>query len=119
MVDGYEASRWLAKPEDRTPSIRIELGRAVRADTVVLAQADSHSAEVGRHARVTRVAIRVNGDKEALEFELGEDVLRPVRITLPKRVRVRLLEVEILDYVPGSEFKSEPGFAEIGLFDLR
>jgi hypothetical protein len=91
----------------------------VRADTLVLAQADSHAAEVGRHPRVKRVAVRINNDKDALEVELAEDVIKPVRITLPKRVRVRLIEVEILDYAPGSEFKDGPGFSEIGLFDLR
>lgn len=119
VVDGYEASRWMAAPEDRAPSVRIELRRAVRADTLVLAQADSHAAEVGRHPRVKRVAVRINNDKDALEVELAEDVIKPVRITLPKRVRVRLIEVEILDYAPGSEFKDGPGFSEIGLFDLR
>jgi hypothetical protein len=118
-VDGYEASRWMAAPEDRRPRVRIELGRAARADTLVLAQADSHPGELGRHPRVKRVAIRVNNDKDALEVDLPEDVIRPARITLAKRVRVRVIEVEILEYVPGSEYKDGPGFAEIGLFDLR
>ena len=119
VVDGYEASRWMAAPEDRAPSVRIELDRAVRADTLVLAQADSHPAEVGRHPRVKRVAIRINKAKEALEVDLPEDVVRPLRVTFPKRVRVRLIEVEVLDYAPGTEFKDGPGFSEIGLYDLR
>jgi hypothetical protein len=88
----------------------------VWAEALLLTQADSHPAEVGRHSRVTRIGYRLNGDRDLVEVALGEeDVLLPVEVPLEKRTRVRDLELVILDFEPGSEFKGEAGFAEVGL----
>lgn len=115
-IDGYEASRWLCKAGDARPTLQVELRRPVWAESLYLTQADSHSAEAGRHARVTRVGYRLNGDSELVEVDLsGADLLRPQVIAFEKRTRVRDLELVILDFEPGSEFKGEPGFAEVGL----
>ncbi len=119
-IDGYEASRWLCKAGDGSPTLRLELRRPVWAEALLLTQADSHPAEVGRHARVTRIGYRLNGDRDLVEVALGEeDVLLPVEVPLEKRTRVRDLELVILDFEPGSEFKGEAGFAEVGLLGRR
>ena len=116
-VDGLEASRWLCKADDRNPVLTLELRRPVWADTVVLCQADSYPAELGRHPRVTRVGLRWNGSKKTTEFVLDSDGMRPCVLELPKRTRIRELVIQILDYEAGSEFATEAGFAEVGLID--
>ncbi len=118
-VDGIEASRWLCLAGDSRPTLTLDIPQAVWADTLVLSQADSQLAELGRHARVKRIAFRINGSKRASEVELGADVLRPSAFPLPKRVRVRSVLIEILEFEAGSEFAREAGFSEVGLTDRR
>jgi hypothetical protein len=118
-VDGLEASRWLCEAGDPHPTLTLELRRPAWAGTLVLCQADSHTAELGRHPRVKRVAVRINGAKQATEYELDSDVLRPSVLALPRRMRVRELELKILEFEPGREFASEAGFSEVGLIDRR
>ena len=114
-IDGLQASRWLSKADDPEPTLVLEFRRPVRAEALILTQADSTIAELGRHAHVKRVSISINGDKKPFEADLDLDPMRPTRIVFPKRARVRRLAIRILDYEPGREFKSEVGFAEVGL----
>ncbi len=118
-VDGIDGSRWLCKEGDANPTLTIDIPKAVWADTLVLCQADSHPSEVGRHARVKRVAFKINNSKRATEVEFGTDVLRPGQFELPKRIRVRRIEIEILEVEPGSEHSAAAGFSEVGLTDRR
>ena len=116
-IDGLAASRWLCKADDENPTLTLELRRAQYARALVLCQSDSQLAEIGRHCRVKRVALRINNSKDPMVVELDEHVLRPATIELPKRIRIRKLEIEILEFEPGNEFKSEVGFSEVGLLD--
>lgn len=114
VADGLASSRWLSKAGDDLPLLRFEFRRATWLDTIVLCQADAHPGEIGRHARVTRIAYRINGKKVATEVAIEDQGLSPFAIRLPKRVRAREVEIQILEYVPGEEFEQEVGFSEVG-----
>lgn len=118
-IDGLEGTRWLCKADDARPLLRLTLRRPTWVNTVVLSQADSSPVELGRHPRVVRVALRMNGSKQTSETELELDPLRPTWIELPKRVRLSELEIQVLEIVPGREFTTEAGFAEVHLLDRR
>jgi hypothetical protein len=115
--DGMQASRWLSAATDDKPTLLLKLDKAAWADALVLSQSDSHFAELGRHDRVTRVAVRINGGKRAIEVDMEESVMRPTRIPLAKRVRVNEIEIEILASERGSEAPGCVGFAEVALTD--
>lgn len=115
-IDGIQASRWLSNPEDSAPQLTLTFRRPAHGKTLVLTQADSQVSESGRHARVKRVAISINGRKP-FEADLEPLPMRPTRIELPRRVRVRTISIRVLDYEPGAEFKKAVGFAEVGLLD--
>jgi len=116
-VDGLQATRWLSKKDDAAPTLYLEFKHLQGGRALVLAQADSSLAERGRHARVKRVAISINDDKEELEADLDPGLLRPTVIPFPKKLRIRRLSIRILDYEPGRGAEEGVGFAEVGLLD--
>jgi hypothetical protein len=111
--DELHATRWLAAADDEAPWIRFQLARAVRADRVLLAQADSTLAMRGHHGAIARLSLSVNGD-DPIEVEMGPDPLRQVAVDLPRARRVRSLEITVLDSTPGAKTRGV-GFSGIEL----
>ncbi|MDP6538338.1 MAG: hypothetical protein QF903_04380 [Planctomycetota bacterium] len=111
--DPLHATRWVAAPDDPAPWIRFELARAVRADRVVLAQADSTLALRGHHGAIARLSLSVNG-AEPIEVDMGPDPLRQVAVDLDRAQRVRSLEITVLDSTPGANVRGV-GFTGIEL----
>ncbi|MFT4542774.1 MAG: hypothetical protein ACI841_003425 [Planctomycetota bacterium] len=114
-IDGLASTRWLSSANDSRPKLTLTFKRSVKANTLVLCQADSNPAELGRHSRVTRVSLRVNGSKHATEATLDGDTLRPQSIEFPKTTKLRRLEIEILEFEPGDKLPDLVGFSEVGL----
>jgi hypothetical protein len=98
--DAFHATRWIAAPDDEKPWIRFELPRSVRANSVLLSQADSTLAMRGRHGAIHRLSLCIN-QSDPIEVDMGPDPLQQVRVDLGRALRVRTIEVTILDSTPG------------------
>lgn len=110
-VDGVHSTCWVCSAEDSEPWIQVKLGRPVRANAVLLSQANSKLSMRGQFAAVRRIALSINRGKP-VEVDLGVDDLRQVRIELERRTRVRELRVKVLQRVPGA---GPAGFSGIEL----
>ena len=111
--DASHATRWVAAPEDEQPWIRFELTRSVRANSVLLSQADSTLAMRGRHGAIHRLSLSIN-QSDPIEVDMGPDPLQQVRVDLGRALRVRTIEVTILDSTPGATVRGI-GFSGIEL----
>ena len=113
--DGSHATDWLCGVADERPSIRIRLARSTRANTVLLSHARARLSAVGA-ARAARVELRVNGDRIA-DLVLDPAAGRKTEYSLPKRMRVREVEVVVLECAARALGTQAVGFSEIELLD--
>lgn len=114
-ADGVFATRWLSDPGDAQPAITLNLKRPALASELVLCQAARDASERRTVDRARLLAISFNGSKEPLTVEAPDDVLTPIRVPLPEPVRVRTLEIRVLERVEGARSAGRLGFCEVAL----
>jgi len=113
-IDGFECTRWLCGEKDAAPMLVVQLARPIKASALVLGPAQNTPALRGEYDRITRVSVRLNKDKEATEYALEADELRPTLIALGKQVLVSRIEIKILAREKGKQ-AGRAGFSEIAL----
>jgi len=113
-LDGVECTRWLCNEKDGTPILVVQLARPVKASSLVLGPAQNTTALKGEYDRITRVSVRVNKDKEAVEFAAEPDELRPIVLAFGKPQMIGRLEIRILAREKGKQ-AGKAGFSEIAL----
>ncbi|MBM3987306.1 MAG: hypothetical protein FJ294_05050 [Planctomycetes bacterium] len=114
ICDGYQGTGWAFAPTDTEPSITLELEKAQRAKLVILSQYDANRATAGELGRIRRVALYLNKDSTAIEFDLSGDALMKHELALPKPAVVRSLRLRVLAWDKGS-LQPVGGFSEIEL----
>jgi hypothetical protein len=115
VCDGVQSTRWLCGPADASPSIVIEVPKAVTCDKLVLSGACVSADEMGRFDRIEQVSVRLNRDKEPIFVDLVADELEPTVYTFEKTVSVSRLEIRVTKRTSGKDAKNQAGFAEIAL----
>lgn len=101
-VDSWAHTTWCAAKGAKNPALRIELGRRVRANTLILYQAPGKVAQRDSYAAIDRVLIKING-KDLLESKVESNILAPIVLDLDGTQSIRSLEVRILSYHPNSK----------------
>ncbi len=114
-VDGTTDGFWVCRKDDPRPTLELELRRGVKANAVVLHPVAGHELQRNTFDRPTRVEIRVNGGRAVHVVRADPDDLRPVALHLPKPVRIKKLEIAIVERLPGSSWTGQAGFAEVSL----
>jgi len=114
--DESHTTRWVSASGDKAPWIQVDLTRRARANTLVLAQANSALSMRGHFGAIRRLALSVNGDKP-LEVDMGPDEMKMIQIDLGKTVRVRQIKISALEFTPGSNGRGV-GFSGIELHRL-
>ncbi|MFM7297063.1 MAG: discoidin domain-containing protein, partial [Planctomycetota bacterium] len=114
ICDGYQGTGWAFAPTDAEPSITLELEKAQRTKLVILSQYDASRATAGELGRIRRVALYLNKDSTAIEFDLSGDGLMKHELALPKPAVVRSLRLRVLAWDKGS-LQPVGGFSEIEL----
>ena len=99
-LDGRPRRPWLAREDDARPTLRIELRKAVRADTLRLRAASLPGLAVDELARPLELLVRVNGERE-LRLPMPPDPVRAATADLGEPLDVRELELTVLSRVPG------------------
>lgn len=113
-VDSLEATCWLSATGDERPSLTIELARPTPCSALRLGPAASRLSMRDTFDRVRRLAVTVNGGAP-LEVEIppGTDELDPIQVELPEPVRLRRLEVSILEREASGSRPGVTGLAEV------
>lgn len=114
-IDGHEVSAWFCAATDADPVLTISLKRAVRANRVVIAQAPPDPLDVGKADYAQRVSLRINKTKTRYEVTTPVDRRAPTVIDLGKDVRIKHMEVYLLDRATGSEWPGRAGINELQL----
>ncbi len=114
-VDQFEATSWRCTASDKQPKLSLTLSKSQRAHALWLTQANGKRLHRGELDRITRLAVRINKQKEAFEVDCPADEFEPIRISFDKQIRVKRIEIEILKRVRGSKQPGVAGFAELSL----
>lgn len=111
--DDLHSTRWVCADGDDRPWIHFKLTRGARADSLVLSQANSTLAMRGEFGAIQKVGVSINGNAP-VEVDMGPDDLDQVRVDLGHTVRVRELEVAILELTRGRDGQGA-GFSGVKL----
>lgn len=119
-VDQLEATRWLCGAEDTLPQLSLKFSEAIKTRALRLTPAASKLAQRASYDRVKRLSIVING-KGAFEVEVPDsaDELDPIEVSLAEPLRIRSLEITILERDPASGHPGQAGFAEVILLGPR
>jgi len=112
--DGFEATRWLCEEKDATPTITMQLPKAVKARSLVLGPAQNNAYLRGEFARITKLSVRINKEKEPFVIEVRGDELEPIVHTFAKETPISRLEIRILGRENGRA-GARAGFSDIHL----
>ncbi|MCY2958555.1 MAG: hypothetical protein NTY35_00155 [Planctomycetota bacterium] len=113
--DGSEATRWVSASDDANPWLVMELGKGVKADTLVLGQGGAARDLAGRYDRIQSVEVRLNREKEPLTFSLSEDELSPSVLPLGKLAPISRVEIRVTKRVAGKDWKGRVALSEVAL----
>lgn len=114
LIDGLQGTGWICAQEDETPTITLDLKKAQTAQRIWLSHAVENPTKPGLFAKAKTVHVTVNKRKPlVVELDPRED--RKMLIELPRKERVRRLEIEIVERQPGSQHERAAGFMEIEL----
>lgn len=114
-ADGLQGTGWRCRDDDRAPWISVDLNRAVRADRLLLSQHYDFRHQDPAHAgRITRVEVRINGEKRGIVAAMDPDPERKTEIELPTKP-IRTFEIRVLERTPGEGGADGVGFNEIEL----
>ncbi|MEM1451304.1 MAG: prenyltransferase/squalene oxidase repeat-containing protein [Planctomycetota bacterium] len=95
VIDAHVALGWKPKPEDEAPWIRIELARAIRANTIVLSHADMTG------TLLDRFEILVDDeDEDRIEARMVPDAREKTVLELPKAIKLQSLTIRLPGAVP-------------------
>ena len=112
-IDGRQGTRWHCAKDDAQPSLNVRLERAVRADQVLLSHAWPRRSHYGA-PQPARVLVVINGDDE-FELAMDPDPMRKSVLELPQRMRVRTVELRILESRGRIVGRDSVGFGEVEL----
>jgi hypothetical protein len=111
--DALHSTRWVSGDGDAKPWIRFLPKQRVRANTLTLSQANSKLSMRGVCGAIQKIQVIVNGGKP-LEVELETDDLKPTQVDLGKNLRIRELEIRLLEFTLGKEGRGV-GFSGVEL----
>lgn len=116
LLDNRQSSAWRSADGDPHPSITIELGKHVKANTLVLSHTFNPAfPDPTRTSRVHRASVSVNGKKKPIDFEMIPDEWRKTAVSLGKTTKIRSLEIKVLSVLPEPGWTEGVGFAELEL----
>ena len=114
-IDGHEVTAWFCAATDTAPVLTIAPKRAGRANRGVIAQAPPDPLDVGKADYAQRVSLRINKTSARYEVTAPLDRRAPTVIDLGKDLRIKHLEVYLLDRAVGAAWPGRAGINELQL----
>lgn len=113
-VDGRQATRWVCDAKDAKPRLTLKWTRWIEAERVILEQAVANAFEKGMFDDIRRVEVAVNG-RDRFEVTMAEDVFQPTTVAFPRKMRIRRLDVTVLERKKGWAWPGQAGLTEVRL----
>jgi hypothetical protein len=111
--DGSETTQWVCDAADQDPTININLGRNVSAQSLMISQAGSRAIDIGLYDCIKVIEVRIN-DGKPIRLEMDSDQLAITTMPFAKARKVRRLQIRIIERQPGRK-AGQAGFTEIAL----
>ncbi len=110
-LDGKAGTAWLAKPEDQDPWILVTLEKPIRAQSILFTSAHTRIADQGK-ARPSKLLLIVN-KRDLYEIDLPDRAVHKTDFGLPKKTKIKQLEVHIKALHNGELGQAPTGLAEL------
>ncbi|NRA98013.1 MAG: hypothetical protein HRU14_17590 [Planctomycetes bacterium] len=114
-IDGHEISAWFCAATDTEPKLTVAVKRGIRTNRVVIAQAPPNPLDMGKADYAQRVSLRINRTSSRYEATAPADRRAPTVIDLGKDVRIKHLEIYLLDRAVGTAWPGRAGINEVQL----
>ncbi len=118
LWDGAQGTNWLSAKDDEQPTLTFRFDKPVRANKLVLSNANSSILSTSNYDRATRIEVGINNQRKPKYVEITKGVYDSWVLDF-KTTRVRSLEIRILEREPGSAQPGVVGFGEVELYFER
>ena len=117
-IDGFQSTKWLSAKDEATPTLTFNFDEPVRANTLVLSDANSSLLTSETYDHPTRIEVNINKRRNPKYIEITKGVLSNWTLSF-KTTRLRSLEIRILGREPGTTGAGVVGFSEVELLFNR
>jgi hypothetical protein len=117
-IDGLQSTKWLSAKGEDIPTLTFNFSEFVRANTLVLSDANSSLLTSETYDHPTRIEVNINKHLKPKYIEITKGVLSNWTLSF-KTTRVRSLEIRILKREPGTTGAGTVGFSEVELLFKR
>jgi len=117
-IDGFQSTKWLSAKDEATPTLTFKFDKPVRANTLVLSDANSSLLTSETYDHPTRIEVNINKRRKPLYIEITKGVLSNWHLSFTT-TGVRSLEIRILGREPGTTGAGTVGFSEVELLFVR
>lgn len=115
-IDGFEFTSWVSAADDAKPTLTLRLARPLRAKRILLSPAGSNVFEDDSFDRIIKARVIINGkEKEPYEVIFPEDTLQKGVLELPKVVKLRSIQIEVIERVPQASNHGKCGLSEVSI----
>lgn len=111
-LDGRQATRWVCDAKDEKPTLTVRLSRFVDADRFVFEQSAASSFEKGMFDDIRKLRLTLN-ERDAFEVTMADDTLEPTVFDLPRKFKVKRIDVEVVERTPGWAWPGQAGLTEL------
>ncbi len=118
LFDGAQGTCWLSAKGEEVPTLTFSFEKPVRANTLVLNDANSTNLNPDTYDRATKIEVNINNQRKPKYVEVTPGVLSSWTLKF-KTTRVRSLVIRVLEREPGSTQTGIVGFGEVELFFKR
>jgi hypothetical protein len=113
IIDGLDSKRWIASPDDKSPSITMSWRRAINVGRIMFAPPAQHDGELAQFDEFTAIEVLIGNSKDRwLRIPMGKDKLAPVIFELPKPRKMRAIKIRFVGRVTKT---NKIGLAEFSL----
>ncbi len=117
--DGFQGTDWLPSDTDPNPSISIRIMKPIRGNMIRISHANMRHIDRQRTAKIRRIRVRVNGNRQGIEVTMKPDIMRKTIIRLPRAMVISRIQLTILETNPGHAWKPAAGIGEIEVIHDR
>ena len=115
-IDGFEFTNWVSAADDPTPTLTLRFTRPLRGKKFLFSPAGSNVFEDDSYDRIIKALVIINGkEDEPYEVLFPTDPLEKGVLELPKAVKLRSLQIQIIDRVNQAANHGKCGLSEVSI----
>ena len=93
-IDGRDDKRWIASPDDKSPSLTISWRKPINVGRIMFAPPAQHEGERGQFDEFRALEVLIGKDKDRwIQIPMSQDKLAPSILVLPKPRKMRAIKI--------------------------